>query len=219
MKISEVISEPLTIHQWKTKTERTERAKDLLVKVGLSRNDATKYPHQFSGGQLQRIAIARALALDPSLIVADEPVSALDVSVQAKIMNLLNDLQKDLGISYLLISHDLGVVRHISNRVLILYLGHVMEQATANEIFSRTLHPYSQALISSVLVPDVDEMKRNPPKLLSGEIPSPVNLPKGCKFELKMSVCPKQVRSGRAPAGIFFYRSGAFGVVFLLEGD
>lgn len=187
MKIHEIISEPLAIHHWKTKQERLEKAKDLLVKVGLSRSDVTKYPHQFSGGQLQRIAIARALALDPFLIVADEPVSALDVSVQAKIMNLMYDLQKSLGISYLMISHDLGVVRHISHRVLILYLGHVMEEAPTEELFSRILHPYSQALLSSVLVPNVEEMKRNPPKLLSGEIPSPVNLPKGCKFNTR---CP-----------------------------
>ncbi|HZW55427.1 MAG TPA: oligopeptide/dipeptide ABC transporter ATP-binding protein [Nitrososphaerales archaeon] len=187
MKIHEIIAEPLAIHHWKTKKERKERARELLVKVGLSRSDTGKYPHQFSGGQLQRIAIARALALDPLLIVADEPVSALDVSVQAKIMNLMYDLQKSLGISCLMISHDLGVVRHISNRVLILYLGHLMEEAPTEELYSRILHPYSQALFSSVLTPDVDSMKMNPPKLLSGEIPSPVNLPTGCKFNTR---CP-----------------------------
>ena len=187
MKIHEIISEPLAIHHWKTKKERIAKSSELLVKVGLSKSDGTKYAHQFSGGQLQRIAIARALALDPSLIVADEPVSALDVSVQAKIMNLMYDIQRDLRISYLLISHDLGVVRHISNRVVILYLGHMMEKAPTDQLFTRPLHPYSQALLSAVLVPDVEEMKKNPPKLLSGEIPSPVNLPKGCKFN---SRCP-----------------------------
>lgn len=187
MKIHEIISEPLAIHHWKTKADRIERSKELLTQVGLSRSDVTKYPHQFSGGQLQRIAIARALALNPSLIVADEPVSSLDVSVQAKIINLMYDLQKSLGISYLMISHDLGVVRHISNRVLIMYLGHVMEEAQSEELFSRVLHPYSQALFSSVLVPNVEAMQKNPPKLLSGEIPSPVNLPKGCKFNTR---CP-----------------------------
>jgi oligopeptide transport system ATP-binding protein len=187
MKVNEIISEPLAIHHWKTKKERTAKSAELLLKVGLSKSDGTKYAHQFSGGQLQRIAIARALALDPSLIVADEPVSALDVSVQAKIMNLMYDIQRDLKISYLLISHDLGVVRHISNRVVILYLGHMMEKAPTDQLFTRPLHPYSQALLSAVLVPDVEEMKRNPPKLLSGEIPSPVNLPKGCKFN---SRCP-----------------------------
>jgi oligopeptide/dipeptide ABC transporter ATP-binding protein len=138
-------------------------------------------------GQLQRIAIARALALDPSLIVADEPVSALDVSVQAKIMNLMYDIQRDLGISYLLISHDLGVVRHISDRVMILYLGYAMEKSETDELFKRPLHPYSQALLSAVLVPNVEEMREKPPRLLSGEIPSPVNLPGGCKFNTR---CP-----------------------------
>ena len=187
MKIHEIISEPLAIHHWKTKAERMERSKELLAQVGLSRSDVSKYPHQFSGGQLQRIAIARALALNPSLIVADEPVSSLDVSVQAKIINLMYDLQKSLGISYLMISHDLGVVRHISNRVLIVYLGHVMELAQSEELFSRVLHPYSQALFSSVLVPNVEIMQKNPPKLLSGEIPSPVNLPNGCEFNTR---CP-----------------------------
>ena len=187
MKIHEIISEPLAIHHWKTKTDRMERTRELLSQVGLSNGDATKYPHQFSGGQLQRIAIARALALNPTLIIADEPVSSLDVSVQAKIINLMYDLQKNLGISYLMISHDLGVVRHISNKVLIVYLGHVMEVAQTDELFSRVLHPYSQALFSSVLVPSVEEMQARPPKLLSGEIPSPVNLPKGCKFSTR---CP-----------------------------
>ena len=158
MKVQDVISEPLAIHGW-NKQSRLERARELLTQVGLSKSDATKYPHQFSGGQLQRIAIARALALSPSLIVADEPVSSLDVSVQAKIINLMYDLQKKLGISYLIISHDLGVVRHISNKIVILYLGYVMEVAPTEELFGRILHPYSQALFSSVLVPNVEEMQ------------------------------------------------------------
>ena len=199
MKIDEVVSEPLAIHHWKTKRERSERVRELLVKVGLSKSDASKYPHQFSGGQLQRIAIARALALEPSLIVADEPVSALDVSVQAKVMNLIYDIQRDLGISYLLISHDLGVVRHISNRVLILYLGHTMEIASTDELFSRTLHPYSQALLSAVLVPDAEEMKKNPPRLLSGEIPSPVKLPKGCKFNTRCPYVQENCKTDEPP--------------------
>src|SRR5437667_7267874 len=186
-RIADVISEPLAIHRWKTERERFERVKELLRKVGLSRSAALKYPHQFSGGQLQRIAIARALALEPSLIVADEPVSALDVSVQAKIMNLLYEIQRDTGVSYLLISHDLGVVRQISHRVLVLYLGYVVESAEAEDFFSKPQHPYSQALLSSVLVPDVDTMKSNPPKFISGEVPSPLTLPIGCKFNTR---CP-----------------------------
>ena len=187
MRVRDVVSEPLAIHHLMTKKEREERVRDLLVRVGLSKDDATKFPHQFSGGQLQRIAIARALALEPSLIIADEPVSSLDVSAQAKIMNLMHQIQQDLGISYLMISHDLGVVRHVSHAVFVLYLGTIAEVAPADEFFQRTLHPYSKALLSAVLVPDPEVLQKRPPQLLKGEIPSPLNLPQGCKFNTR---CP-----------------------------
>ena len=187
MRVKDVVSEPLAIHHLMTKREREERVKDLLVRVGLSKDDATKFPHQFSGGQLQRIAIARALALEPSLIIADEPVSSLDVSAQAKIMNLMHQIQQDLGISYLMISHDLGVVRHVSHAVFVLYLGTIVEVAPADEFFRRSLHPYSQALLSAILVPDPEVLQKRPPQLLKGEIPSPLHLPHGCKFNTR---CP-----------------------------
>jgi len=187
MKIQDVVSEPLTIHHLLTKKGREERVKELLMRVGLSRGDAAKLPHQFSGGQLQRIAIARALVTEPSLIIADEPVSSLDVSAQAKIMNLMHEIQKDLGVSYLMISHDLGVVRHVSRTVLVLYLGTSMEVAPAEELFARALHPYSRALLSAALSPDPDVVKQKPPQLLRGEMPSSLHLPQGCKFSTR---CP-----------------------------
>jgi oligopeptide transport system ATP-binding protein len=187
MRIAQVIAEPLNIAHRGSKEDRQKRVEELLSLVGLGKGDASKRPHQFSGGQLQRIAIARALALSPSLIVADEPVSSLDVSIQAKILNLMRDVQKEFGLAFLLISHDLGAVRHVTDRAVVLYLGHVMEQSRTNDLFSSARHPYTRALLSAVLVPDVEKLKRNPPTLLKGEIPSPINLPMGCKFNTR---CP-----------------------------
>ena len=187
MKVGHVVSEPLDVVQQGSEEDRARRAEDLLVRVGLAKSDATKYPHQFSGGQLQRIAIARALSLNPSLVIADEPVSSLDVSIQARIINLMRDIQKEFGLAYLFISHDLGVVRHIADRVVVLYLGFVMEQGRADDLFSEARHPYTRALLSTVLVPDAGKLKRNPPSLLKGEIPSPIHLPIGCKFNTR---CP-----------------------------
>jgi len=187
MKVGHVVSEPLDVVQQGSEEDRARRAEDLLVRVGLAKSDATKYPHQFSGGQLQRIAIARALSLNPSLVIADEPVSSLDVSIQARIINLMRDIQKEFGLAYLFISHDLGVVRHIADRVVVLYLGFVMEQGRADDLFSEARHPYTRALLSTVLVPDAGKLKRNPPSLLKGEIPSPIHLPTGCKFNTR---CP-----------------------------
>jgi oligopeptide transport system ATP-binding protein len=187
MTVREVIAEPLDVAHRGSKADRQKRVEELLARVGLSRNDAPKYPHQFSGGQLQRIAMARALALNPVLVVADEPVSSLDVSVQAKILNLMRDIQKEFGLSYLLISHDLGAVRSIADKVVVLYLGFVMEEGQTESIFPSARHPYTRALLSAVLVPNVEEVRRNPPSLLKGEIPSPMNLPNGCKFNAR---CP-----------------------------
>ncbi|HEY6283218.1 MAG TPA: ABC transporter ATP-binding protein [Nitrososphaerales archaeon] len=187
MRIAQVISEPLDIAQKGSKEDRQRRVEELLSLVGLAKNDATKRPNQFSGGQLQRIAIARALALGPSLIVADEPVSSLDVSIQAKILNLMRDVQKEFGLAFLLISHDLGAVRHVTDRAIVLYLGFVMEQSRTDDLFSSARHPYTKALLSAVLVPDVEKLKKSPPTLLRGEIPSPINLPAGCKFNTR---CP-----------------------------
>ncbi|HSI52548.1 MAG TPA: dipeptide ABC transporter ATP-binding protein [Ramlibacter sp.] len=183
-KISAVLEDPLAINTSMNKAERAERARAMLAQVGLRPEYASRYPHMFSGGQRQRIAIARALMLNPKLLVADEPVSALDVSIQAQVLNLLADLQAEFKLAYLFISHDLAVVRHIAHEVLVMYLGHVMEQGPKEDIFARPAHPYTQALLSST--PGVGE--RTVQKVvLKGELPSPLNPPSGCVFS---SRCP-----------------------------
>ena len=182
--ISAVMEDPLAINTSMNKAERAERARAMLAQVGLRPEYASRYPHMFSGGQRQRIAIARALMLNPKLLVADEPVSALDVSIQAQVLNLLADLQAEFKLAYLFISHDLAVVRHIAHEVLVMYLGHVMEQGPKEDIFARPAHPYTQALLSST--PGVGE--RTVQKVvLKGELPSPLNPPSGCVFS---SRCP-----------------------------
>ena len=185
MRASGLISEPLRINTRLTSAERTERVRELLDATGLAPAMASNYPHELSGGQRQRVAIARALALEPALIVLDEPVSALDVSIGAQIINLLKDLQVRQGISYLLIAHNLGMVRHLSHRVAVMYLGEIVEQANAEEIFRNPLHPYTQALISAALPTRPDEQAQ--PIVLEGEIPSPTNPPTGCRFHTR---CP-----------------------------
>ncbi len=180
-----MLAEPLRIHKLASGGELRERVAQLLESVGLSPADASKYPHQFSGGQRQRLAIARALALRPKLVVADEPVSALDMSVQAQILGLLEDLRQRLKLTYVFISHDLGVVRRISNRVLVLYLGHVVEEADTAALFRRPFHPYTEALIQASSAADPGQKKSAP---LTGEIPSPMNPPPGCPFQTR---CPK----------------------------
>ena len=180
-KIATVLEDPLAINTTLGKGERAAKAREMLARVGLRPEYANRYPHMFSGGQRQRIAIARALMLSPRLLVADEPVSALDVSIQAQVLNLLADLQAELGLAYLFISHDLGVVRHIAHDVLVMYLGHAVEQGPKSRIFARPLHPYTQALLAST--PGLSSQRI----VLKGELPSPLDPPSGCVFSTR---CP-----------------------------
>jgi len=183
MRVRDIVAEPLIIHRLAEKRELDGRAAVLLEKVGLSADALSRYPHEFSGGQRQRIGIARALASGPAFIVADEPVSALDVSVQAQIINLLADLQQDMGLSFLFVAHDLNVVRHFSDRVAVMYLGKIVETAPAEEIYTRPSHPYTEALLADIPVPDPEVKKKH--ILLKGDIPSPTQIPPGCRFHTR----------------------------------
>jgi oligopeptide/dipeptide ABC transporter ATP-binding protein len=183
MRVRDIVTEPLVIHGLVAAPDLDARGAALLEKVGLNADALTRYPHEFSGGQRQRIGIARALASGPSFIVADEPVSALDVSVQAQIINLLGDLQQEMGLAFLFIAHDLNVVRHFSDRVVVMYLGKIMEIAPAEEIYTRPSHPYTEALLADIPVPDPTVQKKH--ILLKGDIPSPTQVPPGCRFHTR----------------------------------
>lgn len=196
MSVGDIIGEPLLIHGLASSSERKARVEVLLSAVGLKADHMTRFPHEFSGGQRQRIGVARALALNPQLIVADEPVSALDVSIQAQVLNLLEDLQDQFKLTYLFISHDLSVVKHISNRVAVMYLGKIVEMAETGDLFGTPKHPYSEALMSAVLVPDPESAGYRIP--LEGDVPSPVDPPSGCHFHPRCRYA-KPVCRDRAP--------------------
>lgn len=196
MTVGDIIGEGIDIHELYTGKERMERIYQLLEMVGLNREHANRFPHEFSGGQRQRIGIARAMAIEPDFIIADEPISALDVSIQAQIVNLLMNLQQEKGLTYLFIAHDLSMVRHISDNVAVMYLGMIVEMTSSAELYSNPLHPYTQALLSAVPIPDPNVERKRERIILEGDVPSPINPPTGCRFRTRckyaMDICKEQ---------------------------
>ena len=196
MTVGDIIGEPLDIHKIAKGEERQKIIWNLLERVGLNKEHANRYPHEFSGGQRQRIGIARALAVSPDFIICDEPISALDVSIQAQVVNMLDDLQKELGLTYLFIAHDLSMVKHISDRIGVMYLGKLVELASSDELYDNPNHPYTQALLSAIPVPDPDVTKAHKRIVLEGDVPSPINPPSGCRFRTRckyvMDICKEQ---------------------------
>ncbi len=200
MTVNDIIAEPLDVHHmYATKQERNARVLELMDYVGLNSEHAARYAHEFSGGQRQRIGIARALAINPDFIVCDEPVSALDVSIQAQVINMFDNLQEKLDLTYLFIAHDLLVVRHISTRIAVMYLGKMVELAPAEEIYNRPLHPYSRSLLSAVPIPDPKVARANKRIVLSGDIPSPLNAPSGCPFRTRCKYAAEECAQSMPP--------------------
>ncbi len=207
MTVGSIIEEGMIIHKMYDKKRRMERVIELLELVGLNREHANRFPHEFSGGQRQRIGIARALAIEPEFIVCDEPISALDVSIQSQIINLLHDLQEKLNLTYLFIAHDLNIVKYISDRIAVMYLGNIVELASSEELYNNTLHPYSQALLSSVPIPDPAKEAQKQRQILTGDVPSPINTPAGCPFSGR---CPIATDICKQDKPALEYKQGHF---------
>ena len=206
MNVEELINEPLELHTTLSKKERLEKTEYLLETVGLKKSDMEKFPYEFSGGQCQRIGIARAISTEPKFVLCDEPISALDVSIQAQVVNMLEDLQAEMGLTYLFVAHDLSMVRHISDRIGVMYLGNIVEIGKSNDLYKNPLHPYTKALLSSIPIADPKRAREAVRKVIEGDIPSPMDIPSGCRFHTR---CPyaKQICKEISP-GIKFVEDG-----------